>query len=204
MKTTRAYTMRARADAAEATRLAILDALVGLAGERMLSEIGLDDVAARAGVSVQTVLRRFGSRAELFEHAYRHGREQIVLERRAPAGDVAAAMGVLAEHYERHGRASLLFLAQEDREPMAAQITAEGRALHRAWVQEVFEPFLPDAGGKREEAVDLLVVACDVYTWKLLRLDRGLSRTQTMRRMQRLVRTLLTDLRTDSKEKADG
>lgn len=204
MKTTRSYTMRARAEAVEATRVAVLGAVVGLASERMLSEIGLDDVAERAGVSVQTVLRRFGSRAELFEHALPYGREQVAEERRAPVGDVPAAMRVLADHYERRGRAALLFLAQEDREPMAAQITTEGRALHRTWVQEVFGPFLPGERGKREEAVDLLVVACDVYTWKLLRLDRGLSRAQTARRMERLVRMVLADLGTHSGGNGDA
>jgi hypothetical protein len=35
--------------------------------------------------------------------------------------------------------------------------------------------------------VDLLVVATDVYAWKLLRRDRGLSRNQTTERVRRLV-----------------
>lgn len=195
--------MGARADAAEATRLAVLDALVGLAGERMFSEIGLDDVAERAGVSVQTVLRRFTSRANLFEEGYQYAHEQVTEERRAPVGDVPTAMRVLAEHYERRGRPSLLFLAQEDREPLAARITTEGRALHRRWVEEVFGPFLPGAPGERVEVVDLLVVACDVYTWKLLRLDRALNRAETARRMERLVRAILADLATRSQEESD-
>ncbi|HEY2193983.1 MAG TPA: TetR/AcrR family transcriptional regulator [Actinomycetospora sp.] len=204
MKTTRTYTMGARAEAAEATRLAILDALVGLAGERMFSDIGLDDVATRAGVSVQTVLRRFTTRANLLEEGYQYAREQVFEERRAPVGDVPGAMQVLAEHYERRGRASVLFLAQEDREPLAARITTEGRALHRAWVEEVFGPFLPGPPGERAEVVDLLVVACDVYTWKLLRLDRALSRDRTTRRMERLVRTILAGPGTRSEGKPDG
>ncbi|MFC4950289.1 TetR/AcrR family transcriptional regulator [Pseudonocardia sp. GCM10023141] len=177
--------------------------MVTLASERMLSDIALDDVAERAGVSVQTVLRRFGSRAGLFEQAHQHGREQVVEERRAPVGDVAAAMRVLAEHYERRGRAALLFLAQEEREPVAARITTQGRALHRSWVEQVFAPFLPRTRSDREQAVDLLVVACDVYTWKLLRLDRGLSRAQTTRRTERLVRSVLAGLGTVSEGKSD-
>jgi hypothetical protein len=35
------------------------------------------------------------------------------------------------------------------------------------------------------------VIATDVYTWKILRRDRGLSRKVVERRMQRLVETVL-------------
>ena len=82
MKTTRTYTMTTRAEAAERTRVGILDAMVGLATSRMLVDISLDDVASAAGVSVQTVLRRFGSRAGLVDAAYR--------PRRGRGGDRAA------------------------------------------------------------------------------------------------------------------
>jgi hypothetical protein len=39
---------------------------------------------------------------------------------------------------------------------------------------------------------DLLVVATDVYTWALLRRDRGLSRDHTEARMLRLVEAVLS------------
>ena len=39
--------------------------------------------------------------------------------------------------------------------------------------------------------VDLLVVATDVYTWKLLRRDRRLSVRRTCERMESLVRAVL-------------
>ena len=39
--------------------------------------------------------------------------------------------------------------------------------------------------------VDLLVVATDVYTWKLLRRDRRLSVARTRERMEALVRAVL-------------
>ncbi len=58
--------------------------------------------------------------------------------------------------------------------------------MHRAWVEEVFAPYL-DVADDREELTDLLVVATDVYTWKLLRRDRRLGRDRTERRMRRLV-----------------
>jgi AcrR family transcriptional regulator len=198
MKTTRSYTMTTRADAVEATRVAILDALVDLSGERLFSDIGLEDVAARAGVSVQTVLRRFGNRAGLFEAGTAHGQATVAEERRTPVGDVSAAVQVIVDHYEKRGRGVLLMLAQEQSEDVAAQVTGRGRELHRTWVSEAFEPLLPSA--EREAAVDLLVVATDVYTWKLLRLDRGLSRSQTQRRMEQLVRAVLASLGSTGEE----
>lgn len=194
MKTTRSYTMTARARAVEATRAAIVQAVRALSEERLLRDISLEDVAQRAGVSVQTVLRHFGSRADLFDRVATEVRTTVVQERRTPVGVVDEAIRVLAEHYEARGDVVLLLLAQERIDETVARITEAGRALHRSWVEEVFAPFLPAAGTTREEAVDLLVVATDVYAWKLLRRDRGLSRPRTRQRMELLVRTVLAGL----------
>jgi AcrR family transcriptional regulator len=190
MNTTRTYTMTARARAVEETRGRIVDACVALHGERPVSEIGLDDIAARAGVSVQTVLRHFGSRAGLEEASFERAQQAVADERRTPVGDVGAAVRVIVDHYERRGDMALLMLAQETHQDLMARITEQGKALHRAWVAEVFAPFLA-AADDAEELTDLLVVATDVYTWKLLRRDRGLGRDRTESRMRRLVDALL-------------
>ena len=187
MKTTRTYTMTARAEAAERTRVRILDAAVELSGRRILAEISLDDVAEAAGVSVQTVLRRFGNRAGLIEAAHAHGSAMVVAERRTPVGDVRAAVTVIVDHYEARGDAVVLLLAQEGTDAQVRAMTDGGRALHREWVTTVFAPYLPDGRAARESLVDLLAVATDVYTWKLLRRDRGLSRATTEQRMRMLV-----------------
>jgi AcrR family transcriptional regulator len=194
MNSRRSYTMTARAEAVEATRSAILDAAVELSQERLIAQIGLDDIAARAGVSVQTLLRHFGSRAGLIDAAAHQGASSVVEERRAPVGDVTEAVRILMDHYEKRGSSVLLLLAQEQSEEQVARITSNGRALHRTWVAEVFQPFLPAGRGAREELLDLLVVATDVYAWKLLRLDRGLSRSRTQERLETLVRTVLASL----------
>jgi len=185
--------MTARARAVEETRARIVDACVVLYGERPVSDVGLEDVAARAGVSVQTILRHFGTRAGLEEAAIEHARHAVEEERRAPVGDVAAAIRVIVEHYERRGDQSLLMLAQESHQGLMARVTEQGRALHRAWVQEVFAPQLAHATDP-EELTDLLVVATDVYTWKILRRDRRLGRDRTERRMRHLVDRLLDPL----------
>jgi AcrR family transcriptional regulator len=187
MKTTRSYTMGARAQAVAETRRRILRGTFELANDRRVSEISLEDVAHRAEVSVQTVLRQFGSRADLVDATFQFAHAEVVEERRAPVGDVPAALRIVVDHYELRGDASLLMLAQEDADPVVRRMTDRGKAMHRAWVAEVFAPYV--AGD--DALVDLLVVATDVYTWKLLRRDRGLSRARTEARMTTLVNAVL-------------
>ena len=114
--------MGARARAVEETRLGILRALVALAGERPLSEITLDAVAQRAGVSVQTVLRQFGSRDALVAAGLELAAADVEAERRTPPGDVPAAVRVVVDHYERCGRTALLMLAQEGYDEVARRV----------------------------------------------------------------------------------
>lgn len=187
MKTSRTYTMTARAEAAEATRRRILEASVALAGERPFAEITLDAVADRAGVSVKTVLRQFGSRDGLLAAVMETAMAETEAERRTVPGDPAAAVRVVVDHYETRGRTALLMLAQEDHDDFARAATSRGKAMHREWVRAAFSPATDD-----EALLDLLVVATDVYAWKLLRLDRGHSRALTETRMHDLVRALLT------------
>ena len=192
MKTKRAYVMRARADAVAGTRRRILRAAFELSGEMLSLEIVLADVAARAGVSVQTILRHFGSREALFEAMTTFAHAQIVTERAAPAGDVPAAVQVIFSHYEARGDAVLRFLGQELWDERVKQITDLGRRTHRAWVQAVFAPQLAALpAADREALTDLLVVATDVYTWKLLRRDKNLDRQTAERRVRRMIAALL-------------
>jgi AcrR family transcriptional regulator len=192
---TRPYRMTARAEAVAETRERIVTAAVALHLERLASEISLADVAAAAGVSVQTVLRHFGSREGLTAAAEEHATREIERERRSEPGDVTGAIRAIVEHYELRGDGVLLLLAQEAFEPFAARATAQGRAMHRRWVEEVFGPLLPagreaEAEREAEARLDLLVVATDVYTWKLLRRDRRLSVRATRERMETLVRAV--------------
>jgi AcrR family transcriptional regulator len=186
MKTTRTYTMGARAQAVEENRRRIVESLVRLAGERPFSDISLEDIASTAGVSVQTVLRQYGSREGLFTQAMEQATDDVVESRRTPPGDVDAAVRTVVQHYEDRGRTALLMLGQESYDDTARRATDLGKQMHRDWVREAFAPATDDVA-----VLDLLVVATDVYTWKLLRLDRGLSRTTTQKRMLHLVTAVL-------------
>jgi AcrR family transcriptional regulator len=177
----REYQLGARADAARLTGERIIDALVFLFLEQPLSEIRLADVAQRAGVTVQTVIRRFENKNGLVAAAVERVTAEIATTRGgAVPGDVAGAVANLVEHYERAGDLSLKLLAEEPSAPGGGSITDTGRHVHRRWCATVFASTLDSlAGVARRRRLAQLVAICDVYTWKLLRRDAGLSRAQT-------------------------
>jgi len=188
----RAYSMTNRSVAAARTQESILRATVELATEKLTVEIVLADIADRAGVTVQTVLRHFGSRDRLFDAAVTFANSEVVTERAAPVGDVAEAVRVIVDHYEIRGDWVIALLGQEASNERIRGITVPGKQLHRAWVETVFDPQLLNMTESGSPAIaDLLTVATDVYTWKLLRRDRGLSRDTTERRIRQLVDAIL-------------
>jgi AcrR family transcriptional regulator len=178
---TRQYRQTARAEAAERTRQAIMGAAVTLWREQDWEQVTLGAIAERAGVTVQTVLRRFGSKdgvvdACLAERA--SGVEEV--RDRAQAGDPQSAIDALLAHYERDGDAVLRTLDLEARSPAARRIVDRGRAEHRAWCARVFAPYLPaPRAGSYRARLDAFVAATDIYVWKLVRRDLGRTRQQT-------------------------
>jgi AcrR family transcriptional regulator len=190
LEPTRRYTMRARADSTTKTRERILDAVIALSEQRLSLEIVLTDVAERAGLSVQTVLRHFGDRQRLFEESHARHVKQVRAERATPVGDAASAVRTIVAFYDRLGEWTLRLQAQEHSDELSRRTVENGRRLHREWVEEVFAPQLA-ARRDRKELVDLLVVATDLLTWKILRRDGGMDRSTTCKRMLRLIRAVL-------------
>ncbi len=192
----RRYVMRARADAKGATHRAIIRATIALYYERPGPGSSLEEIALRAGVTAQTVLRHFGSRAGLEEAARAEAVAEVRSEREASPGDLDAAIRALFDHYERRARAVLALLAQETL--TGAPDLSQGRAVHRRWAADVCAPQLARQEPRRRAAlVDQLVVVTDVYAWKLLRLDRGLSRRAAEERVKDMIAALLAEHRED-------
>jgi AcrR family transcriptional regulator len=187
--------MVARAESTAATGERILDAAVEAFWERPTDQVSLEEVARRAGVTVQTVIRRFGGREGLFTAAGEREAERVRQQReQAPVGDVHGAVRVLVDHYEELGERVLRMLSEERRLPGLREIADRGRALHRQWCARVFAPALAARGGVEcERRLAQLVAVCDVYTWKLLRLDCGLSRRQTELALVELLQPLLEE-----------
>lgn len=177
----RVYVQTMRARSAEQTGERILDAAMARFAAAYYDEVTLDQVAADADVTVQTVLRRFDSKEGVVRALAERIRPQVLAQRgEAPVGDLAGAVANLVEHYEREGDLVLHLLRQEQRVPAYAEVTAHGRRLHADWCARVFAPWLDGLGGiERRRRAAQVVAVCDVHTWSLLRRGAGLSRRQT-------------------------
>jgi AcrR family transcriptional regulator len=186
---TRPYRMVRRAKAFAETRQAILDA----ANEIRDPRTPLSVVAAKAGVSERTVLRHFGSRDGLVAAAIQEGTRRDEAERfAAPAGDVASAVASLVAHYETAGDRILRLLAEEGADRQIDEILAGGRAIHWRWVEEKLGPLLEDSRGPvPHRRLAQLAAICDVYTWKLMRRDGRLGRTETERSIRELIEAVV-------------
>jgi AcrR family transcriptional regulator len=172
--TKRAYRQSARAQAAEETAERILDAFAARVRDGWFEEIRLDDVAREAGVTVQTVIRRFGGKEGLLDATRDRLASEIESRRTVTPGDVTGAVGVLITDYETVGDMVMRMLAQEDRYPAVRRTTDLGRAFHRSWLAAAFAPWLDTmSADDAQRRLDALVVATDVYVWKLLRRDMG-------------------------------
>jgi AcrR family transcriptional regulator len=152
----------------------------------------LDEVSRRAGVSVQTVLRHFPTRADLMQAAAAEAGRRVVDQRgQAPAGDVGGSVKVLFIHHETYGDRMIQALGREADAPELAAGLTRARADHRRWVARTYRSFLdgrsePD----RERTLNALLVATDVSVWKLLRRDLGLPRREAEATMTAMVQAI--------------
>jgi AcrR family transcriptional regulator len=191
----RVYDMGTRQQAKDSTRDAIVRATIDAFMAERSFAITLPTIAERAKVTVKTVLRHFGSREAVIEAAWAQAYDEVMAERTPPPGDLEGALKVLIAHYELRGSIGLVMLADEN-DPRAVRMNSAGRLAHREWVEEVFADRLPEQAAARTRLVDVLVVATDLYAWKLLRIDRGLSVDDVHDRMLLMTEALLaaTDL----------
>ncbi|WP_268957528.1 TetR/AcrR family transcriptional regulator [Paenibacillus albiflavus] len=185
--------MQARAQSAAETGERILDAAVEVFYERPVDDILLEEVAQRAGVSVQTVIRRYGGKDGLFNAAAEREYKRITSHRdQSAAGDVAEAIRILIDHYEEVGDGVLRMLAEEHRMAAVRKIVEQGREYHQEWCERVFVSVLTGRqGAERMRLLAQLITLTDVYTWKLLRRYRGLSRSQTELALRELLQPLI-------------
>jgi AcrR family transcriptional regulator len=184
----RRYTLGARAQAAEATARRIIDAFVARLMKQWFDEITLDRVAEDAGVTVQTVVRRFGGKEGLLAEAVQIMGDQVSARRATPPGDIGCLVKNLFEDYEQTGDAVIRLLALEPRHAALKKFLDVGRRWHRDWVASHFEVEVATLDvPARKRALDALVIATDVYTWKLLRRDMGRSVSAARATMNELI-----------------
>jgi len=182
-----------RAEAEALTHQRIISATLSLYVEKWLDQITLDQIAKRAGVSVQTVLRHFGNAETLISAAGRAVNDRAIQQRQdPPVGDIPRAVAGLMDFYEDMAPTGLRTLALEGRYPELDALLVEGRQKHREWVEQVFSPYLKRAPKRNRQRLKVqLASLCDMYMWKLLRMDGGLSREQAESALNEMLRALL-------------
>ncbi|WP_421118617.1 TetR/AcrR family transcriptional regulator [Aquihabitans daechungensis] len=172
------------------TERQILEAAGEIIATEDFDALSMRRVAAKADVSLSTVVRHFGTKDALLAALVTLGgedEEREALRRSMEPGDVNAAVRVVVGDYEEAGQQLMHMLGQEHRYPALSELLDLGRRGHRRWVRWAFSPQLAArTGAKRSQLEDLLVVATDVYTWKLLRIDRGLGAKATLAAMTEL------------------
>lgn len=186
----RDYDNSKRARRAERTADRILQAAEKLVRQKPIGQVTLKEIAGSADVTVQTVLRHHDSRAGVLRAMGESLGEHIRRQRNdVEPGDIEAAIDNVLEHYEAEGDLILRLLSEEASSAIAGEAVKSGRTFHRNWVEMAFGPHLDDEGG--ETQIDALVVATDLYTWRLLSRDLGRELDAVREVMLHMVRRAL-------------
>jgi len=177
----RSYHMMARADQVARNDQKIMDAVAGLWLELPLQELTLEKVAEKSGVTVRTILRKFGSKEGLIKNSIEHDGGRFTQDRmQVTPGDLPGILDALLEEYELMGDALIRTLTVEYEFPSTAEMLRKARSIHREWCEMVFEPFLPGRLSDTYETVlSSFIASTEFYLWKLMRKDLGKSPEQT-------------------------
>ena len=184
--------MSSRAEGVANTRERIVRSALKLFMDHWYEDVTLVGIADAAGVSHQTVLNHFESKEGVGQAVAEFAsRETEARRSKAIPGDVRSAIATLVSEYERIGDANVRWAMAADRLGSLAPWLDKARASHQRWLEGIFGGSLPSAPAARRRLVNGLHAATDVYTWKLLRRDLGLSRAETERTMIELVSGLV-------------
>jgi AcrR family transcriptional regulator len=190
---TRRYRMQARAAAVEGATERILDAAEELFWDNPARPVTLAELASHADVSVNSIIRRFGGQAGVYEAAAERSVERVSSQRNeADPSDLADVTRALVEHYEQFGDRALALIAAEQASPKVKEMADIGRRYHADWCERMFGHALAKRRGiDRRRLLAQLIAVCDVYTWLLLRRQRGLSRRETERALTEMLEALI-------------
>lgn len=193
-RSSRGYEQKARAEAAEASTRRIIEAFLKRAENEWFDKVRLEDVAVDAGVTVQTVIRKFGNKTGLLDAAHRHMGKTVMVRRVTIPGDVDRAVDALTRDYEEAAPLILRLLDQEQMHSALKPVLDAGRRGHREWLEQTFAEKLNSLTAARRQAMlDALVVAADIYVWKLLRVDMGRSLAAYKQLVKQMIHAALAE-----------
>ncbi|MGB4838816.1 MAG: TetR/AcrR family transcriptional regulator [Saprospiraceae bacterium] len=189
----RTYNNTSRAKNADKSTINVIHTTGLLWTKYAINDITLEMIAEHSGLTIRTLLRKFGTKENLFEACLAYDAAHVKKKRNmARKGDIGHIVSTLIENYEEMGDASIRTIFLEPDMEIARKIGQTGRETHRAWCAQVFEPFLPEQNANSYD-MDLttFITATEVYLWKLLRRDLGKSKEETIAIFTNLLRGLV-------------
>jgi AcrR family transcriptional regulator len=189
----RAYNQVARAVTSRETEEQIAAAFLRLLKKHWFDEITLDHIAAEAGTTRQTIIRRYGGKSGVLA-AFVENMDKTIRTSRwnTPAGDIDNAICDLVDEYEELGPWLIRALSLEGRFTELATGLNQGRRGHREWVAYIFSPWLDKLEREqRQERVHELIAITDVWMWHLLRVDQKLNPSKVKALFKDMVKRLL-------------
>jgi AcrR family transcriptional regulator len=183
--------MTTRADSAFRTSERILDAALDLYRAQPYPDVAITAIAARAGVTGQTVIRHFGGKAGAVVAAIRRELERLTAARADAPPGIGPALSDLADFYESNATLLLRVYADAPTVDGLPEVARAGREFHLRWCRELFAPVVADLPpAPRAQRLAQLVAACDAVTWRVVREDCGLDAEDARAAFVDLVSTL--------------
>jgi AcrR family transcriptional regulator len=186
----RAYRSELRTQQADETRVRILDATVRVMA-RGVASVSIPDVAREAGVSVPTVYRHFGTKAELLAAVYPHltrrtSLDQMTLPRSVDEfRDFVRSIFERLDSFDDLARAAAASPAGEE----ARHVTMPDRfAMSQRFVAAI-QPDLPES--ERDRIARLLVVLTASASLRMWRDHLGASADQAAADIDWLLRSII-------------
>ena len=189
----RAYTMGARAESAAHTRERVLTAAAACFGEQDYDAVSLREIAERAGVGLQTVVRSAGSKEALFaEVAERFLHTMMAGFAPGRVNDWRAALRQLMTFYETYGDQTIRVMAHEHRVPGVRQYVQRSRELQAAWLEARHgDAFAGLSKSEKKRRVAMALTLTGGRAWYTLRREHGLSASETHRAIEEQLEALL-------------
>lgn len=199
----RTYNLRKRARASEETRLRILEAARALLSSAGYPNVTLDQIAAKAAISRQTVYVQFGSKRGVLQALAEHielesyGRDMLegVRDLHNPVGTIRDGIYDQIAFFERNADLLRNFYAQAAHDPDFRAVWQD--RLQRRWdaihivVQKIAEQGGLAEGWGLEEATDWLWSITNFRWYDEMVIERGWSPQHLAQRLRSTIEVLL-------------
>jgi AcrR family transcriptional regulator len=177
--------------AVQKSRERAIQEFITLSGKMSLDEITLDRVAQATGVTVRTLLRHFEGKEQLVREAHETILKSVgeILVEEEPGSH--AFIGRIVRFMESAGDYVVRFESEAGNYPSLVSDLEKGRQMRRAALSGMFDANINCDDAARERTLKALYVVTDVYAWKILRRDYGLSMEETQSLLRDLAEVVM-------------